>query len=353
MYKTTIKRWLVPHLTILIASLVVPSRVLANISITHDFDSSITDNVNAAAIESAINSAIGTLRSLYSNKLNLTVDFTYDPGVVGNLLSTYQYYYDVPYNNYINALKADLNVNPSNTVLATAVANLSKGNDANGAKDIVLAGAQLTMLGLGSTNGINPVVNINSSQGFAFSRPVPNNVFDLVGGLEHELDEVLGGGGAGSTLNFSQYSCPEGFFCNKVGSLDLYRYSAPGTPSFTTSSTATSYFSVDGGATKIVDFNQNPGADFADFGPPGTGAGQLIQDGFNSTGQDEAYTTSSPEFEMLEAIGFNRASTALAVPEGSTWALIVLGFAGLSFARNSRARADGDLDRMISGFAND
>ena len=247
-------------------------------------------------------------------------------------MSATQYYYGVSYNDYVNALEADSTANPSNAVLATAIANLSKGNDANGAKDMALAGAQMTMLGLGATNGINPVININSSQLFAFSRPVPNNEYDLVGGVEHELNEVLGGGGAGSTLNFSLFSCPGGFFCNKFGSLDLYRYSAPGTPSFTTSSTATSYFSVNGGVTNIVDFNQDPAADYGDFGPPGTGAGQLIENAFNSTGQDEAYTTSSPEFEMLEAIGYNGASTAPAVPEASTWALMFVGFGGLGYA---------------------
>ena len=35
------------------------------------------------------------------------------------------------------------------------------------------------------------------------------------------------------------------------------------------------------------------------------GAGQLIQNAFNGPGQFEAYTTSSPEFAMLESIGWN------------------------------------------------
>jgi hypothetical protein len=65
--------------------------------------------------------------------------------------------------------------------------------------------------------------------------------------------------------------------------------------------------SVDGGATSIVSFNQDSRGDFGDFAPPGTGAGQLIQNAFNSTGQDEAYTTSSPEFAMMESIGWNPA----------------------------------------------
>jgi LPXTG-motif cell wall-anchored protein len=40
------------------------------------------------------------------------------------------------------------------------------------------------------------------------------------------------------------------------------------------------------------------------------GAGQLIQNACNSMGQDEAFTTSSPEFTMLAAIGYDGFATA-------------------------------------------
>src|SRR5262249_37629585 len=132
---------------------------------------------------------------------------------------------------------------------------------------------------------------------------------DAVGVLEHELNQVLGGGGAGSQpLMFIANGCvgsSGAFFCSKFGPLDLYRYSAPGTPSFSASITATSYLSVDGSATSIVSFNQDSRGDFGDFAPAGMGAGQLIQNAFNGPGQFEAYTTSSPEFAMMESIGWN------------------------------------------------
>jgi len=218
-------------------------------------------------------------------------------------------------------------------VLSTAVANLGSGNDANGAKDLAVAGGQLTMLG--TTEPGNATLNINSNQAFAFSRPVAGGSYDAIGGLEHELDEVLGGGGAGSTLNSVAGSCvntPGGFFCNKVGATDLYRYSADDTPSFTTSGTASSYLSINGGLTPVVSFNQNSGGDYGDFAPPGGGAGQLIQNAFNGTGQDEAYTASSPEFEMLESIGWDPSAAASATPEPGTWALLGLGSAVLALA---------------------
>ena len=105
-------------------------------------------------------------------------------------------------------------------------------------------------------------------------------------------------------------------FCGTYGSLDLYRYSAIGTPSFTTSSNASSYLSIDGGASNIVDFNQQSGADYADFAPAcgggsPSGLGQLIQNAFNCMGPDEPYTSLSPEFTMEEAIGWDSAATPI------------------------------------------
>lgn len=319
--------------TLAAVALLVLSAPADALVIIPDFDSSITGNVNAAAIEGAINSAVTTIDGLYSNVVTVPVTFTYTAAAAGNLLSTSQFYFDESYGAYVNLLKADEAANPLNTVLATAIANLSKGNNSSGAKDMAIAGNQLTMLGVPAA--AMSVVNINSTQNFAFTRPVSSSQFDLIGGLEHELDEVLGGGGAGSTLNSIAGSCltnPSGFFCNKVGPTDLYRYSAPGTPSFTTSGSATAFLSINGGVTDIVGLNQNSNGDYGDFAPPGSGAGQLIQNAFNSTGQDEAYTTASPEYEMLLAIGWDPFAQVVTTPEPGTLALLgssLLGFAAL------------------------
>lgn len=309
----------------------------ASLAITPIFDSSITGNANAAAIEGAINSAIGTIEGLYTpNNVALSVDFSYNNAGAGNLLSTNQFVYQYSYSDYTNALKADSTANSANTSLATAVAHLSAGNNASGSSPMMVTYGQALLL---SNYGLaapvfagNAAININSVQPFDFTRPVPGSQFDAIGGLEHELDEVLGGGGGGSTLNIINDSlcAPDAFPCNSYGSLDLYRYSAPGTPSFSTSGSATSYLSIDGGATSVVAFNQDGGGDYSDFGPPGTGAGQLIQNAFNDTGQDEDYTTGSPEFVMEQAIGWDAASVAPPMPEPGTLALLGGSLFGLS-----------------------
>ncbi|HEY3837813.1 MAG TPA: hypothetical protein VGL72_14630, partial [Bryobacteraceae bacterium] len=180
-------------------SLAMAPAASADLLIVPTFDASITGNANATNIEGAINSAIGTIDGLYGNPVTLDVTFTYNPAAAGDLLSTSQDYYDETYANYIALLTADSVANPGNTVLATAIANLGKGNDANGREDVAVAGGQLTMLGVSAAG--NAVINIASNQTFDFSRPVAPGDFDAIGGLEHELNEVLGGGGGGSTLN--------------------------------------------------------------------------------------------------------------------------------------------------------
>jgi PEP-CTERM motif len=310
-------------------------------------------------VDAAINAAISTIDGLYSNPVTIPVTFTYTPAVDMSGNPTYlganlEPVYTYTYHQYTTALTADSTANPLNTPLSTAVANLGTGNDANGANNVVIDFGHALMLsqyGLQAPAPGIPTINLNSawqstSTPFSFTSSVTNTQYDAIGVLEHELDEVLGGGGAGSLLPEAlDSSCTgpsPGPFCNTFGATDLYRYSAPGTPSFTTSSNATAYLSFDGGATSIAGFNQGaappagcPGGDYGDFAPNGTGAGQLIQNACNTTGSYEAYTTSSPEFAMEEAIGWDPAAPA-PVPEPGALAMLGTSLLGLVALRRQR-----------------
>jgi hypothetical protein len=323
-----------------------PNASADGLTITPTFDSTITGNANAAQIEGAINAAIVTIEGLYGNTVNIAITFSYTPLTGSTLLqSTIGEGFGATYTNYVNSLKADSAANPGNTVLATAIANLGSGN--TGGTNTTFGGMFLSdsqnAILTGAANNYTNTIQINSNQPFAFSGTADSSHYDLVGGLEHEIDEIMGGGGVGSTLNdiANPSFCPASPICTQEGSTDLYRYSAPGVGSFTTSTTATSYFSIDGGVTPIVQFNQNgngfSGGDYGDFAPPGGGSGQLIQNAFNYYGQDEAYTTSSPEYTMMEAIGWDPVSSAAPVPEPCTLILVGTGLALAAYQRRRLA----------------
>ena len=149
--------------------------------------------------------------------------------------------------------------------------------------------------------------------------------------IQHEVDEVLGIGGAGSWLNVTYAGKSNAN--SDFGPMDLFRYSALKTPSYSTSSTATSYFSIDGGKTNIVNFNQNPTQpnNMGDYGDWASSTGtytstnNYVQDAYTSAAQGAASVSlSSPEGIALQAIGYDTP-----VPEASTLALFGVALVGL------------------------
>ena len=88
--------------------------------------------------------------------------------------------------------------------------------------------------------------------------------------------------------------------------------------SYTTRSGATSYFSIDGGVTNLVNFNQvgPPGSsDYGDWASSGTAR---VQDAFGTPGSTP---TLGVELTALDAIGFDVNS----VPEPASFWLVGLG----------------------------
>jgi hypothetical protein len=263
-----------------------PARAL---TIDDTFSSAITTASNAQQIESTIESASNAIASLYSNPLTVTINFQLTNSGLGG---SSQYLYGVSYAAYRQALINDSAANPSNTTLASAVANLSKGNDTGGQTPIALTSSLVDALGLGNVSA-GGTVYLNSSLMYFGTGPLPSNLYSGTGVIQHEIDEILGGGGAGSSLG-APY---QGAY---YGPLDLYRYSAPGTPSYTSSNKAVAYFSINGGATFLADFNQTGVGDYGDFYDT-----TLIQNYAAFPGHTPEAFAGSLESTMLQSIGYD------------------------------------------------
>jgi hypothetical protein len=284
----------------------------SSLTIDGTFSSSITSLSDAAAIEVAIDAAISVIEGDITSPNNITVaiDFTNMSSGLGENNSGAV---TVSYFEYYNALKAVATSPDLLTALASlgaAPVNNSSPNPVNGSDEVELTTAEARNLGFGGAPQISgtggpfdAVVELNTS----ITSP-PNGLsgfYSLESAAMHELDETLGIGGDGSTLANSG---------GAIGDLDLYRYSAPGVRSYTTSASAVSYFSIDGGNTVLSYFNQVAGADYADWSsdpiPPGFGV--QVQDAFSEPGTNPTLGTN--ELIAFQSIGY-QVTTA---PEPST-----------------------------------
>jgi hypothetical protein len=316
----------------MVAAAVLAGRANA-LLIVPTFDGSLTSNGNAVAFEAAIGNAITTIDGLYSSPGTVLVLFKFNAAVDGSSLTTT---YNYTYSNYTQLLHADSAAHPENNILATAVANLSHGNVAN----MVNATSALTRVALGQsansgclnaagacgTGGIfDSIVSIGN---LSTGSNGPGKNSQAVSVLEHELNEVLGGGGTGSTLGQNLVST--------IGPTDLYRYHSTGstcanitsTPSYTTSSSEVSCYSIDGGVTSLVQMNQSGGgADYGDF----ANVAINIQDAFDP-GTSPVYSFASPEYKMMLSIGWD-------VPEPASFALFAGGAGAVGWVRRRRRAA--------------
>jgi hypothetical protein len=305
------------------------------------FDSSVTTLSNASAVENAITTAINAMDSLYNNPGTVSVLFQFNAGLGGGA-TTNSAIVSTSYSSYVSALQNDLTAHPGNATLAMAIAHLPTAptltTDFGNVPEIsVTAPFANLILGTGKFlcfNSSGSFINgCNASTAGAYEAVVAISS-TVVSPIEHELDEVIGGGGAGTTLTDISTGDP-----TALGPLDLYRYGSTGagctiatglthTLSWTDSSSAVSCLSIDGGNTAFAQFNQaGGGSDYGDFAAPVP----AIQDAFES-GTPPAYTTSSPEFEMMESIGYD-------TPEPGTIGLFVTALAGLGCLRR---RGGGD-----------
>jgi hypothetical protein len=268
------------------------------------FDSSITTNPNATAIEAMINQAIAKYEALYSDQMTVFILFRYsttdpagNPLGSGTLAESDYVIYTVPWNTFISDLKADAKTSNDATanksLPAAALSTNIVPSSANGRSiGLNTPPAMFSNGSVGSGGPYDGIVTLNSGQPFQFTRPVSGSNYDALRSTEHEMDEVLG---LGSYL---------GSGSSNLRPQDLFSWSSPGARNI--SSSGTRYFSIDSGNTNIVGFNQNPNGDFGDWiSSSCPQANPYVQNAFSCPGQSSDVTVTSPEGINLDVIGYD------------------------------------------------
>jgi hypothetical protein len=319
-----------------------PARAL---TVNATFDSSITGSAYSVTIENAITSALG-FYSAFTDPITASIYFQLAPANSGYLGASQTSYYSATYASYTAALLQDASTY-NNSVQLSGYNSLGTGNTAQAIRGTSAdfralgdSGALGTLTSSGAPGGtFDGVVYLNASYltGFGGGGSYTPNAT-----IQHEVDEVLGIGGSGSVLNMmqqnSQTSPPTLNGLTTIGALDLFRYSAAGTASLSTSSTATSYFSVNGGLSSVVGFNQCSQGDYADWASAGnpcgttvSGTSGLVQLAFTPANSAATLGLASPETTALQAIGYD-----ILVPEPAALGLFGIGLAGLGASRRRR-----------------
>jgi hypothetical protein len=274
------------------------------LNINPTFDASITGNPNAAAIEAMINRAISFHESLFNDPITIQIRFRYSttgpngtPLPAGAIAQSVFVIYPIPWSIYIGALRADATTNNDNlanvslpgTALSPNIKPRSAGGRAVGLDTPTAMFANGTVGQGGPYDGI---VTLNSSVPYQFTRPPSAGHLDAQRSTEHEVDEVIG---LGSRL---------GHTGNDLHAQDLFSWSSRGVRNLTSSGTR--YFSINGGSTNIVNFNQNPNGDFGDWlSTTCPQAHPYVQNAFACTGQSSDIAATSPEGINLDVVGYD------------------------------------------------
>lgn len=325
---------------LIVASLAVclwaASARASSFTITPTFDSSITSDSHAAAIEAVINSAIAVYEADILNPMNVNITFTEMSSGLGE--SSYNTFI-ISYGQFLDGdgvhtggLTA--NVSSDHGSMATALGSLpsaASGSPVGNSTNMLIHTADAVALGLSSylniASGVSDgTVSLNTS----ITNPGTGSGggYSLLGVVEHEIDEVLGLGstlGSGVSSSYSTYASPE----------DLYRYAPSGVRSFTTNTSQKAYFSIDG--THMLTQFDNAGT--GDYGDWATGSTPQVQDAIGTSGAHP--TLGVNELLALNAIGYELAAPAatLVNPEPGTWVLVVTGLLAIVIGRYTRGNS--------------
>jgi hypothetical protein len=326
-------------------------------------DASITSLANADAVSNSIISAVQVYSQKITDPICVKIQFFAISTGLGQSVTQEG---TITYAQYVSDLEANTNMSANDiAALATLPPPPNTGLLSNTL--VMLTPANLDAVGehamaasVRATNGgIDSMISLNFSI-INDSRPDQNpSQYDLRSVVTHETDEVLGIGGDGSTLYLAgSYSGQIGP-TNGVGPLDLYRYVSPGFRSFSLSPNVAPYFSIDGGTTVLVHFNQyGSGSDYGDWGDgmiPADGRGNSpaqVQDAFGTPGA--MLDLGAKEFVALDVVGYTLSGSSFLqglMYSGGTFTFSVATLPGLTYqAQYSTSLTGGSWHNLGSPF---
>ncbi len=192
------------------------TQVAAGLIIHPTFDCSIINDPSSAAIQGMIMRAIAIYESLFSDPITIQILFRYStggpapdpspsasacpsatpypPGVVATSRSVI---YTLPWNSFVNALRADATSSNDSKAIASLPATALSMNiapsSANGrAVGLNTPPSMFPDGHIGPGGPYDGIVTLNSALLFSFTRPLISGSFDAQRSVEHEIDEVIG-----------------------------------------------------------------------------------------------------------------------------------------------------------------
>ncbi len=275
-----------------------------------------------ATVQSAIASGLAEYGALFSDNVNISLNFVNSGSGLGSSLT---YNFQVGYQTYYNALVLDGTSAADTTALARlAVDGAGAFDPVNGSRFIEQGRAGLAAVGIiVDTSGINGYVDgeIDLNLGIMNLDRITTDPFkyDLKAVLQHEVDEVMG-----SISNVGSSSKPR--------PVDLFRYTAAGARTFTTAGDD-AYFSIDG-INQLARYNQSGSGDYGDWWSVFGGQTPQVQDAFSTPG---ASPNLDVEVTLLDVIGWTRTVQQNTVPEPGSLALVLMGLLGFAASRRNKA----------------
>ena len=109
---------------------------------------------------------------------------------------------------------------------------------------------------ISSNTSVDGYIGLAAGSTFFYGSTPAGKEYDFTGTVAHEISEVMGR----VTLNGAKYP---GYPLPEYMPLDLFHFSSNGVPNY--AGTKPGYFSVDGGATDLENFNTNSGGDLSDW----------------------------------------------------------------------------------------